>query len=198
MESSSLQELEQIPGVGKTIARDMHNIGIHSIDALKGRQAQQLYDRLCQFKAFPVDRCMLYVFRCAIYYASNTHHDPSPVLTLQNRPAGPPAVNNTAKRVTSAPNSTYPNITCSPNFTSTASHTGTSTAIPERTAPGQPRQHRPAHPGPPPAPVITGIAPAIKLFTCKPVLAKHIQISLIDDTVTRSFAALLPNLRLYH
>ena len=39
MESSSLQELEQIPGVGITIARDMQNIGIHSIDALKGRQA---------------------------------------------------------------------------------------------------------------------------------------------------------------
>ena len=43
MESSSLQELEQIPGVGKTIAQDMQNIGIHSIDALKGRQAEQLY-----------------------------------------------------------------------------------------------------------------------------------------------------------
>jgi len=39
MESASLHKLEQIPGVGKTIARDMHNIGIHSIDALKGRQA---------------------------------------------------------------------------------------------------------------------------------------------------------------
>ena len=39
MESSSLQELEQIPGVGKTIAQDMQNIGIHSIDDLKGRQA---------------------------------------------------------------------------------------------------------------------------------------------------------------
>jgi hypothetical protein len=74
MESSSLQELEQIPGVGKTIARYMQNIGIHSIDDLKGRQAEQLYDRLCEFKA--VDRCMLYVFRCAIYYASNTDHDP--------------------------------------------------------------------------------------------------------------------------
>jgi len=83
MESSSLQQLQQIPGVGKTIARDMHNIGIHSIDALKGRQAQQLYDRLCQFKAFPVDRCMLYVFRCAIYYASNTDHDPQ-LLKWQN------------------------------------------------------------------------------------------------------------------
>ena len=76
MESSSLQELEQIPGVGKNIARDMQNIGIHSIDDLKGRQAEQLYDRLCEFKASPVDRCMLYVFRCAIYYASNTDHDP--------------------------------------------------------------------------------------------------------------------------
>ena len=76
MESSSLQELEQIPGVGKTIAQDMHYIGIHSIDDLKGKQAQQLYDRLCEFKAAPVDRCMLYVFRCAIYYASNTDHDP--------------------------------------------------------------------------------------------------------------------------
>ncbi|MHC4574265.1 MAG: helix-hairpin-helix domain-containing protein [Planctomycetota bacterium] len=60
-ESSSLQELEQIPGVGKTIAQDMQNIGIHSIDALKGRQAEH-YDRLCEFKASPVDRCMLYVF----------------------------------------------------------------------------------------------------------------------------------------
>ena len=83
MESSSLQELEQIPGVGKTIAHDMHNIGIHSIDDLKGTQAQQLYDKLCQFKASPVDRCMLYVFRCAIYYASNTDHDPD-LLKWQN------------------------------------------------------------------------------------------------------------------
>jgi hypothetical protein len=77
MAPSSLQQLQQIPGVGKTIARDMHNIGIHSIDHLNGRQARQLYAKLCQFKASPVDRCMLYVFRCAIYYASNTHHDPS-------------------------------------------------------------------------------------------------------------------------
>ncbi|MFC1739565.1 helix-hairpin-helix domain-containing protein [Planctomycetota bacterium] len=39
MESSSLQQLEQIPGVGVTIARDMQNIGIHSIDDLKGRRS---------------------------------------------------------------------------------------------------------------------------------------------------------------
>jgi len=83
MESSALQQLEQIPGVGKTIARDMHNIGIHSIDDLNGLRAEQFYDRLCEFKASPVDRCMLYVFRCAIYYASNTDHDPQ-LLKWQN------------------------------------------------------------------------------------------------------------------
>jgi len=37
MESSSLQELEQIPGVGKTIAQDMQNIGIHSKGASYGQ-----------------------------------------------------------------------------------------------------------------------------------------------------------------
>ncbi len=48
MESSSLQELEQIPGVGKTIFEYLGALrrplrgSIHSIDALKGRQAEQL------------------------------------------------------------------------------------------------------------------------------------------------------------
>jgi len=45
MESSSLQELEQIPGVGKTIAQDMHNISIHSIDALKDRRIRLSFPR---------------------------------------------------------------------------------------------------------------------------------------------------------
>jgi len=58
MVSSALHQLEQIPAVGKTIARDMLNIGINSIDDLKGRRAEQLYDGLCEFKASPVDRCM--------------------------------------------------------------------------------------------------------------------------------------------
>jgi len=50
MESSSLKELEQIPGVGKTIARDMQNIGIHSIDELKGLQAHSY----CVLRAFGI------------------------------------------------------------------------------------------------------------------------------------------------
>ncbi len=76
MSPSIVKELEQIPGVGRSISQDMLNIGIHSLDDLKGKEAEHLYQRLCEFKAFPVDRCMLYVFRCAIYYAENTQHEP--------------------------------------------------------------------------------------------------------------------------
>ena len=71
-------ELEHIPGVGKSIAADLRHLGITSIDQLKGKDPEQLYRKLCDFKASPVDRCMLYVLRCAVYYAS--HSDPDPEL----------------------------------------------------------------------------------------------------------------------
>ena len=70
------KQLEQIPGVGKSIARDMQNIGIRSIRDLKGKNPERLYKKLCDYNAAPVDRCMLYVFRCAVYFASNREHDP--------------------------------------------------------------------------------------------------------------------------
>ena len=76
MKQPSLKDLEQIPGIGKSIAQDLRNIGIRSVDELKGKKPDKLYKKLCNFKASPVDRCMLYVLRCAVYYASNTEHDP--------------------------------------------------------------------------------------------------------------------------
>ena len=77
MRRSELKNLEQIPGVGKAIAQDFWDIGIHSVDQLKGQSPELLYKKLCGFKASAVDKCMLYVFRCAVYYASNTNHDPN-------------------------------------------------------------------------------------------------------------------------
>jgi len=76
MRQSDLKQLEQIPGVDKSIAQNLRDIGIHLVDELKGKKADQLYKRLCDFKASPVDKCMLYVLRCAVYYASNNEHDP--------------------------------------------------------------------------------------------------------------------------
>jgi nucleotidyltransferase/DNA polymerase involved in DNA repair len=70
--------LQEIPGIGPSMARDLENIGIHTVRQLKGANPERLYDKLCQFKAQPVDRCVLYAFRCAVYYASN--QDPAPEL----------------------------------------------------------------------------------------------------------------------
>ncbi len=69
-------ELEQIPGVGKSVAEDLHRLGITSVQQLKGKDPEKLYCKLCHFHASPVDRCMLYVFRCAVYYASTNDPDP--------------------------------------------------------------------------------------------------------------------------
>lgn len=72
-----LQELRQIPGVGKAIAMDILSIGITGISMLKGKNPEQLYEKLCVTQGARVDRCMLYVLRCAVYYASEKNHDPA-------------------------------------------------------------------------------------------------------------------------
>jgi hypothetical protein len=65
-----------IPGVGKKIADDLWNLGIRGVSELKNRDPENLYRQLCDFQGMHVDRCMLYVFRCAVYFASNDEHDP--------------------------------------------------------------------------------------------------------------------------
>ncbi len=66
----ALLEFQQIPGVGKVIAEDFWNIGIRSLKDLKNANAEELYESLCTFQNTRVDRCMLYVFRCAVYFVT--------------------------------------------------------------------------------------------------------------------------------
>ena len=65
----SIKELSQIPGVGKSIAEDLWNIGITAILDLKGKEPEVLYDLSNRYAGTKQDRCLLYVFRCAVYYA---------------------------------------------------------------------------------------------------------------------------------
>jgi hypothetical protein len=69
-------ELLTIPGVGKSIAEDLRIIGIKQVNDLRNRNPEVLYNDLRKRMGKPIDRCMLYVFRCAVYFASNTKHDP--------------------------------------------------------------------------------------------------------------------------
>jgi len=68
--------LEEIPGVGPSIARDLEELGIREVAGLRGRDPRELYEKLCALRGVRIDRCVLYVFRCAVYYASRSAHDP--------------------------------------------------------------------------------------------------------------------------
>lgn len=69
--------LQTIPGVGKSLAADLKSLGIGSVKDLKGQDPQTLYDRLMQQAGgVHIDRCVLYVFRCAVYYAEHETHAP--------------------------------------------------------------------------------------------------------------------------
>ncbi|MBI5814312.1 MAG: helix-hairpin-helix domain-containing protein [Nitrospinae bacterium] len=75
MKEKSLRELRRIPGVGKSIAEDLYAMGVRKVADLKGKNPEKLYSKLCGQMGFRVDRCMLYVFRCAVYFASHEKHD---------------------------------------------------------------------------------------------------------------------------
>ena len=72
----ALRELQTIPGVGKSIANDLYNIGIRKIADLKNESPEQLYVRSNQYCGAVQDPCLLYVFRCAVYFASHKKHQP--------------------------------------------------------------------------------------------------------------------------
>ncbi|MGE4297143.1 MAG: helix-hairpin-helix domain-containing protein [Desulfovibrionaceae bacterium] len=76
MDSTILKEFMTIPGVGKAIAQDLWQLGFRSVAALAAADPESMYRDLETLAGTHVDRCMLYVFRCAVYYASHADHDP--------------------------------------------------------------------------------------------------------------------------
>lgn len=71
-----LQTLQTIPGVGTSIARDLYEQGYRRVSDLKDENPQKMYEKACELQGIEVDRCLLYTFRCAVYFASNKMHDP--------------------------------------------------------------------------------------------------------------------------
>ena len=71
----AIKDLRRIPGVGVSIANDLWNIGISSVNDLVGKNPETLYDLSNQYAGVVQDRCLLYVFRCAVYFASTLKPD---------------------------------------------------------------------------------------------------------------------------
>ena len=69
--------LEEIPGVGKRTAAVMEAVGIRQVSDLRGRDPEELYLQECLMKGYQEDRCALYVWRAAVYYAEHEDRDPA-------------------------------------------------------------------------------------------------------------------------
>lgn len=61
--------LEEIPGIGPSLARDIESLGYDTVESLCGQNPEAMYERLMSQVGAHVDRCVLYTFRCAVYYA---------------------------------------------------------------------------------------------------------------------------------
>ena len=75
-QAAILKSLQIIPGVGKSIARDLFELDIRRVSDLAGQDPETLYARHCAQKGMQVDKCVLYVFRCAVYFAETEQPDP--------------------------------------------------------------------------------------------------------------------------
>lgn len=68
--------LEKIPGVGPNITRDLVDLGFHVVSDLERADPEEMYRDLCELRGTHIDRCVLYVFRCAVYYATTPNPEP--------------------------------------------------------------------------------------------------------------------------
>lgn len=68
--------LMSLPGVGKSIATDLMLLGYRDPAQLRGEDPESIYRRMQAMTEGPLDRCVLYVFRCAVHSAETPDADP--------------------------------------------------------------------------------------------------------------------------
>ena len=69
-------DLQAIPGIGPSLEGALNELGYAVTSDLAQQDPESIYRRLCEARGGHVDRCVLYAFRCAVYFASHSVHDP--------------------------------------------------------------------------------------------------------------------------
>lgn len=64
-------ELQRIPGVGANMALHLERLGYTRVEDLKGENPERMYERDRQLHGGALDRCVLYVYRLAVWFAEN-------------------------------------------------------------------------------------------------------------------------------
>lgn len=77
--NNSLKKLQKIPGIGPKLSKEFFDIGIRDVSDLEGKDPGDLYLKICSKHGRPVDRCVLYTCRSAVYFAENKNPDPEKV-----------------------------------------------------------------------------------------------------------------------
>ena len=57
--------------MGPGLARRPERIGCPTLESLRGRDPEELYQRECLAEGCQVDRCVLYVYRLAVHFAEH-------------------------------------------------------------------------------------------------------------------------------
>lgn len=73
---AALKDLQRIPGIGPSLAHELVDLGYSRVESLAGEDPETMYEELCHLRGAHIDRCVLYTFRCAVYFASHTDHEP--------------------------------------------------------------------------------------------------------------------------
>lgn len=68
--------LRVIPGIGKHMEVEFLDLGINRVEDLQGKDPEDMYKSLMALRGRYIDKCVLYLFRCAVYFAENEERDP--------------------------------------------------------------------------------------------------------------------------
>ena len=68
-------DLIKIPGVGHNMKEHLLALGYTCVEDLKGENPLDMYERDRIRIGGELDRCVLYVYRCAVYFARTPHPD---------------------------------------------------------------------------------------------------------------------------
>ena len=64
----TVSQLDELPNIGKTIANDLHLIGIDHPKKLIGKEPFELYNKLCKKSGKRHDPCVIDVFMSVIHF----------------------------------------------------------------------------------------------------------------------------------
>lgn len=70
-------DLTDVPGIGPKKAALLQGMGYGSLASLRGANADDIYTKAQLSAGRPLDKCVLYAFRCAVAYAEDPEPDPA-------------------------------------------------------------------------------------------------------------------------